>query len=139
MNPKQIYNKYHEGGSFSDKELLEGIQYFKQLATLLSKCGPVFKLAFQETLRIQSGLEDYATARGIIAYDQLVPARVDPNAPVITFQNTLVQKHLSKCGWWHGKFAGVALDLGYPYYDWSGRVYDTKTGQDTGILTDDLK
>jgi hypothetical protein len=44
-------------------------------------------------------------------------------------------------GWWgslNNAHAG-AVAANYPYFAWNGRIYDTKTGQDTGQLVENLE
>ena len=54
----------------------------------------------------------------------------------ITWKNTLNPSFIIHG--WKGAFLNRAVELGYPYYVWSGRVYHTLTGEDTGIFEKDL-
>ena len=62
-DPNKIYQKCIQAEYLSDAEVFFGVDYFKDLADKLVKCGPVFSLAFVEANRIYMRLEDIQIAR----------------------------------------------------------------------------
>lgn len=58
-----IYNKFINGDALSDAELNVGINHFTKLADALVTCGPVFKLAANEAIRVSQRLLDFRNAR----------------------------------------------------------------------------
>lgn len=58
-----IYTKFCNGDSLTDTDLDIGIKHFDELATLLMKSGPVFRLAASEALRVMMRFEEFRTAR----------------------------------------------------------------------------
>lgn len=38
-----------------------------------------------------------------------------------------------------GKMRETAWELAYPYFSWNGRIYETKTGEQTEFLNEDVK
>lgn len=131
--PKDLYNKYVQGDKITDNQLKEGIPFWKDLADRLHKTGPVFKLCANEAGRIYRGLSDFAHARGL-----------DIEQPVsifdISWKNTLNWEQLRNNQTYHtlDQFSGLAKQLGYQHFAWSGRVYFSETGQFTGVFSDEL-
>ncbi|RWZ87275.1 MAG: hypothetical protein EO766_12180 [Hydrotalea sp. AMD] len=53
---------------------------------------------------------------------------------LIQWHNILNYKHLPKLGYSMYTFCQVAEQLGYPYFCWNDRIYDTETREDTGYI-----
>lgn len=66
MRPSKIYEKYCDGDHLTNFKVLDGLKFFTDLATNLSLCGPVFRLAFLEANRIADRLNDIAKNRELI-------------------------------------------------------------------------
>lgn len=60
---KTIYSRYYNAEPINDQEVVEGAKYFKELADLLIKAGPEFKIAFKEAVQLSIRLEDMGNAR----------------------------------------------------------------------------
>lgn len=57
----------------------------------------------------------------------------------ITWQNVLNYKHLPALGWSLSTFSEQATTLGFPYFCWNDRIYETETGNDTGFVAVDIR
>jgi hypothetical protein len=64
---RKTYEKFINGDSISDRELLNAVPFFKQLADNLTYMGPVFHLAANEAHRVYAKLFDFKVARGLVA------------------------------------------------------------------------
>lgn len=64
-SPNRIYTKQRNGDPLTNKEVLEGLIFFKDLADRLMKCGPIFHLAFTEANHTYFTLRGYAEARNL--------------------------------------------------------------------------
>lgn len=62
----------------------------------------------------------------------------ESNIP-INWQNVLNYKHLPSLGWNIETFRSQAQTLGFPYFCWNDRIYNTTTGEDTDFVKDDVK
>lgn len=58
-----IYTKFQAGDSLTDEDLRIGIEHFNQMAEMLWKSGPVFRLAAQEAIRVADRLKGFQDAR----------------------------------------------------------------------------
>lgn len=58
-----IYDKYIQGDPITDKELTDGVEFFKRLTDDLDMLGPVFKLAANESRRIYHAFTDFKRNR----------------------------------------------------------------------------
>jgi len=62
----------------------------------------------------------------------------------ITWKNTLHSGNKAILKWYMKSFAELAVEIGYPYMVWNGRVYSVTQGDayieiaDTGLLEEDL-
>lgn len=132
-HPKDLYNKYVQGDKITDNQLKEGVPFWKDLADKLHKAGPVFKLCANEAGRVYRGLNEFADARGLFIEQ---PTSMFE----ITWKNTLCWEHLKSNLKYStiDTFAGIAKELGYPHFAWSGRIYITETGAFTGIFSDEI-
>jgi hypothetical protein len=65
FSPKAVYIANCEGGRISDKDVVRGVFFFKDLSDKLARCGPVFKLAFKEANNTYNTLHSYAVARNL--------------------------------------------------------------------------
>jgi hypothetical protein len=63
MKLQEIYLKYREGNTLTDKELKEGIKKFKKLCSLLSEMGESMHMSWRECNRVLMGLQDMEKAR----------------------------------------------------------------------------
>lgn len=61
----KIYDKYINGDSLTDGEVLEGMHSFKRAANALVGLGGAFKLACDECNRVYVNLHSFAVHRGI--------------------------------------------------------------------------
>jgi len=59
------YQKYLNGDSITDAELLAGYQAFKTAGDALIKLGPAFTLACDESYRVVNKFKDFILARGL--------------------------------------------------------------------------
>ena len=66
MNPAKIIKAYHSGENISNRDLLEAIPFFEDLASKLHKCGPVMLLAAREATTVARECKEYARARGLL-------------------------------------------------------------------------
>lgn len=62
---RRVAEKYWDGGSIGDEELLIGLAYWEDMANRLTTLGDVFRLASREANRISMALYDFARARGL--------------------------------------------------------------------------
>lgn len=60
---EQIYNKYLNGDSLTDDELVVGIKHFTELEALCRRAGPVFRLPAYEAYRVHAALSAFQRAR----------------------------------------------------------------------------
>lgn len=60
---RNIYTKWCNGDTLSNKEVLHGSQHFRQMADMLYQSGPAFVIAAKEANRVAIALNDVATAR----------------------------------------------------------------------------
>jgi hypothetical protein len=60
-----IYEKYCNGDSLTDEEVIAGEKHFLQLASLLYYSGTAFVIAAKEVNRTYIGLKDFREARGL--------------------------------------------------------------------------
>ena len=135
ISPKELYNKYIGGDKITDNELKESIPFWRDLASMLNKAGPVFKLAANEAGRVHRGLEGFAEARAPRLQLEQSTSKFD-----ITWKNTLNWENLlGNVKYNHiSDFRLLALEGGYPHFAWSGRIYFTETGAFTGIFSDEI-
>lgn len=138
FNPRSLYDKFCEGDSLTDEEVLSGLFYFRKLSEDLVCLGPTFRLVANEAFRVWNRLFDMATARKLeMGFEPNGDPR--PIKEEISWKNTLNSDFLPNLGFWWNVFTEKANLLGYPYYVWNGRVYETKTHKDTELLASDLK
>jgi hypothetical protein len=57
----------------------------------------------------------------------------------ITWKNILTQDHLPSLGWCLDSFIAIAVNIGYPYVDWSGWIWDVENRCRTDIMSKDVK
>jgi len=62
----KVYDRYRNGGSFTNAECLAVMEHFDALAKLLNISGDPFLLAFKEANRIYLDFYDFAKARKLI-------------------------------------------------------------------------
>lgn len=67
MDTKNIYTKYCDGTSLTDKEVLEGEKFFRGLADQLFWAGPAFVISAKEANRTYLGLHGFREARKLKA------------------------------------------------------------------------
>lgn len=60
---KEIYDKYRDGHSLTNKEVQDGIDFYGDLADKLFKCGDTFRLAAKEALQVYHALYGFRQAR----------------------------------------------------------------------------
>ena len=65
---KDIYEKYTDGDSLTDEEVLAGEKHFKQLSDLLYRSGMAFEITAKEANRAYLGLKGYRESRGLEEY-----------------------------------------------------------------------
>lgn len=63
VDMKSVYRRYYDAEPITDQEVIEGAKHFKQLADLLIKSGPEFRIAFKEAVQLSIRLEDMGKAR----------------------------------------------------------------------------
>ena len=67
LNPgvtiSSIYENFCKGNPLSDDEIRVAIPYFKDIADKLVRCGPVFRLAFEEANRVYMTMDDFRRNR----------------------------------------------------------------------------
>ena len=64
---RDIYEKYVNGDSLTDDEVLEGEKHFKILSDLLYQSGEAFAITAKEANRTYLGLQGYRVSRGLKA------------------------------------------------------------------------
>lgn len=65
FDPRVTYEKLTSGANLSDIEVVEGAKYYSKLAMDLVYCGPVFKLASMEAVRVAQLLTRFKEARDL--------------------------------------------------------------------------
>lgn len=65
LNVKLLYEKFVNGDSLSNREVLDGYFHFRRMASDLVQSGPVFKLAATEAFRVADTLKSYADSRNL--------------------------------------------------------------------------
>lgn len=63
MSVANIYKKYIDGESLTDKEVIEGREAFQKASDHLIILGPYFNIAFKEANRTYLALNDMYIAR----------------------------------------------------------------------------
>ena len=63
IRPDKLHEKYCNGDSLTNIEVAVGATYFRELANMLVKAGPIFRLAFCEANRVADNFESFAAAR----------------------------------------------------------------------------
>jgi len=58
MNPATIYEKFLNGETISDEEIVFGIEHFRKLAEMLRQSGREFSIPAAECLRVVHFLEN---------------------------------------------------------------------------------
>lgn len=61
-----VYQKFLNGDSLSNQEILDGIEFFEDLTDKLDSLGERFRLQANECLRVTQALKHYKLARGLI-------------------------------------------------------------------------
>lgn len=63
FDPGTVYKKYVNGDSFTDQEIVQGIQHFTQMEQDLRNMGREFKFAADAIMHARQGLEGFLRAR----------------------------------------------------------------------------
>lgn len=62
---QSIYGKILTGAALTDDEVLDGYEFFQQLANNLEQLGPRFHFAFSEANRVSENLRQFKNYRRI--------------------------------------------------------------------------
>lgn len=65
MKPKDIIEKYRNGDTITNEELVEAIVFFRRLADDLFRCGDLYRLTALDASNMANQLDDYRSARGL--------------------------------------------------------------------------
>jgi hypothetical protein len=85
---------------------------------------------------LASEKEEYNDDSEVAEYnDELIAANKKP----LTWQNILNYKHLPTLGWSLHTFSEQAKTLGFPYFCWNDRIYETESGEDTSYIASEIK
>ena len=135
--PQQVYDKLVTGTTLSNSELVAGVVWLKDLSEKMNKMGPVFKLAARELNDKYLIALGYAENRGLkIPIDRIGDESVPKTS--LTWEDILTQRHIPKLGWTIYSFSQFAKQVGYPYFEWSGWIYDTATNERTEYKATDI-
>lgn len=72
-----LQEKYEHALKISDAEIIEGYQFFDDIAHRAIHAGPEFKILFHQALKISQGLENYGLARKLDLYTNLKKPQFD--------------------------------------------------------------